>query len=117
MATQLPNTRAPSQTEKWTAIHRDTGYTLRYIHEATQAGITPTRDDWKKNEAAKPLITYHGHYKVNHNWKTTVKRYKKFLVDGRGDFTQEQLTIAGISTPEGNAGRIGGLGIDPGSEQ
>ena len=105
-----------SNTEKWTRTHRDTGYPLREIHAKRSANLAPNRTDFKASTEGQRLVAKFGNSRVNHNWTTKLQRYNDFLTDGRGDFTTEQLEIAGIITPEGNEDRIAGLDLDAGSD-
>jgi hypothetical protein len=116
MATAETNRRNPSNSAKWSRVHPDTGLTLKYIHEETEAGRTPLRDIFKGTESGLYLIRKYGQAKVNHNWKITGERYDLLVADGKGDFTPEQLTTAGIEVGESNEDRFAGVNITPGSD-
>jgi hypothetical protein len=117
MATAETNRRNPSNSAKWSQVHKDTGLTLKYIHEETEAGHTPLRDIFKGSESGLYLVRKYGQAKVNHNWKTTTtEHYNQLISEGQGDFTPEQLRIAGIDIGVSNQGCFAGANITPGSD-
>ena len=106
--------RGPAQTDYWGPDHEDTGYTLKYLHQCRLANRRPTYENWKSTEDGKRLLAKHKAKKLSYNFTATEKRYKKYVRDGGGGFTEKQLQIAGIALPDRNADRVGGQNIIPG---
>lgn len=112
--TILTMPRGQVQTDIWGSDHPDTGLTLKYLHTCKQQGVRPNLAAFKETADGVHLVSKHKSKKVQYNYAQTEKRYRQYLTNGGGNFTDEQLATAGLQIPATNSARVGGQDIIPG---